>query len=349
MTPRANTLIRANFLRSACLLAGLAIAALPGLLYAGEKSESVEYETGFYYTVKKGDTLWSLSKKFSDNEWEWPEMWKDNAQIPNPHRIYPGERIRIFQKSRTEKMAVAEKPKAPVEKPKVKEPPFFYYSPIDRVGFLRKTPTPPNGSIFKVQYDKGMIGQGDLVYIRPNGQAPLTLGGRYTIYRTMAPYRDEKTKRIIGTQHYLTGMAEIKSIQAEYVTALVVKSYRDIKIGDELMPYQERSPKITLIPSPANVTGTILVAEEQEELIGTNFVAFIDKGLQDGIRPGQQYRIFDTEKITIEDGKASKSTTTKIDFATFLVLFAEPNTSTILVTQSKKNITPGDAFHSPAM
>ena len=64
---------------------------------AGDE-ESINYETGFYYTVQEGDTLWDLSQKFSDTPWQWPEIWKENSQIANPHRIYPGQRIRLYRR-----------------------------------------------------------------------------------------------------------------------------------------------------------------------------------------------------------------------------------------------------------
>jgi len=58
-----------------------------------------DFEPGFYYTVKKGDTLWDLSQKFYDSEWVWPATWAQNKDIKNPHRIYPGQRIRLYQRT----------------------------------------------------------------------------------------------------------------------------------------------------------------------------------------------------------------------------------------------------------
>ena len=65
---------------AASLIFLVILLAAPLFPAAAESKEKVSTETGFYYTVQKGDTLWDLSRKFSDTPWQWPEMWKENDQ-----------------------------------------------------------------------------------------------------------------------------------------------------------------------------------------------------------------------------------------------------------------------------
>src|SRR6059058_1527444 len=51
------------------------------------------------YTVKRGDTLWDISKVFLKSPWRWPELWGMNLEeIRNPHLIYPGQLL-VLEKS----------------------------------------------------------------------------------------------------------------------------------------------------------------------------------------------------------------------------------------------------------
>ena len=46
------------------------------------------------HIVVKGDTLWAIAKKYVDNPFLYPELAR-LSNIKNPHRIYPGNKVRI--------------------------------------------------------------------------------------------------------------------------------------------------------------------------------------------------------------------------------------------------------------
>lgn len=335
---------------------------LPSLSAAADKVDVVESETGFYYTIQKGDTLWDLSKHFSDSPWLWPELWEDNDQITNPHWIFPGERIRLYKKSGSQTViqtdpatpitVTPEQPVKPV-KPMVdkkKAGPFFIYNSIDQVGFIRKPPVPPSGTIFEVQGRKVMMSEGDKVYVRPSeNMAPGALipGSQHAVFRYLKPTDAKDAIETIGTQHLILGIVEVIKKEPDMVIAEILKSFRDIRVDDMLMPFNRRDPKIEIKPSTPGIDGQIIASEDHTKLTGELMLAFIDKGRADNIQVGQQYSIYNQKKQVVENGELSAKRLPPVDFGTLLVLHTEQTTSTVVITNAMNSINPGEHFRTP--
>ncbi|MDY6903603.1 MAG: LysM peptidoglycan-binding domain-containing protein [Thermodesulfobacteriota bacterium] len=343
-----------------------------------EPAPEDDYEPGFYYTVKKGDTLWDLSQKFYDSEWVWPAMWGQNKDIRNPHLIYPGQRIRLYQ--RTDALAhkdipepppeppppepepeVVEETPMPEETPVVEEAPepepeptfvYFLYPGIEQVGFIQKLdrhglfrkPKDPHliGNIFRVEGDKiEMISQGDTVYINPEKDFNFIVGTWYYIYKPLEVVESPSSGQYIGHKYTIAGIAEITDTRDKYVVSKIIKSYRAINVGDGIMPFQKRSPDIALNDPPPDLTGEIVGAEDRDIIFGELDIAFINKGEKDGIKAGQRYAIYfkETDKV---DGK--KVTLPAVIYGRFVVLLTRENTATVLITNSRKDIKPGAMF-----
>ena len=323
------------------------LLVMPFSSAAAENEKVIEHETGFYYTVQKGDTLWDLSRKFSDSAWLWPEMWQENSQIANPHRIYPGERIRLFRRTGSQKIADKKIGKSLEVKPSLDDLIHYKYSALDRVGFIRKEPVAPHGTIFKVQETKEMINANDIVYIRPEGDFQLVPGKRYTIYRTLTPIKDRITNKYVGIQHLLTGVVEITQVEPQYAMGMIIEAYRPIELDDMLMPYYRRIPKLIIKDSPKGLRGRIIDAEDHNRLIGDNMIAFINKGKKDGVQPGQFYNVYFQVQEDIHRKKGKKTLLLPVDFAELLVLHTENTTATVIVTSADKEFEPGATLHSP--
>jgi LysM repeat protein len=341
------------------LLIGLSLAVAWQTPAFGETSQKetkvdtqkeAKIETGFYYTVKKGDTLWGISQRFNDTPWQWPELWKENDQLPNPHWIYPGERIRLYRKSDMEKEQVA----APTVTPEVSATEEagpqvnFYYGRMDRIGFIRKPPVQELGFIFSVLNDKKLVSAGDVVYIRPPESGPVVdfaPGTRFTVFRKLKPTDDRNSDKTIGTQHYLLGLVEVTQNEPQYAIAKVIEAFRAIEPGDLLMAYKQRPQEILVTKSTPGIHGTLIGSENHNKLIGTDMVAFIDKGEADNIRVGQQYKIYTQETKKGSDGK--KLLLAPVDTGALIVLRTEKTTSTVYITATYGNIFPGQQIRTP--
>ena len=57
---------------------------------------AIAKEEPIIYTVKQGDTLWDISQRFIKDPYYWPNLWSNNPAIGNPHLIYPGQKLRIY-------------------------------------------------------------------------------------------------------------------------------------------------------------------------------------------------------------------------------------------------------------
>lgn len=318
------------------------ILAFSGLGLSSDR-QLTETQNGYYYTVQKGDTLWDLSRRFSTTPWVWPELWEENSKIiANPHLIYPGQKLRLtrLKGARPADKITSAEP-TPSAEPTL-DSIYFYFSSIDQVGFIRKNPVVADGVIFKCrETGREMISAGDIVYIKPEGRAALAKGGLMTIFRTFDPIIDQTTRELIGTQHLLCGVLEIFQTEPDYAVARVVKSYRPIRIGDKLMPYDKRSPRIGLEKSQAGIDGAIIIAEEHLDMFAQFNIAFMDRGKMHGIKPGQVYSIYYRDEHNLGTATQPKIVFTPVDYGELIVLHVEDNNATVLVTDSDKEFLAG--------
>lgn len=325
------------------MVSAIVFAMTAAAATAGIEEHISKTETGFYYTVQKGDTLWDLSEKFADSPWQWPELWHYNPSIANPHWIYPGQKIMVYKKEWMGKQKKKTPEKKPVAEP---EKSYFTYEMIDSVGFIRDPAVTHSGTLFKVSEDKALISESDRVYIKKGDGPPMETGGLYTVYRTFEREKSSYGMDSPGVQHYLTGVVAVTDDEADYVIANVVKAFRDIHEGDMVMPLVHRSPEIEIRDSVPGLSGKLLHTEERNVLIGQRKLVFIDKGETDGVEKGQQYDILHQETGQLEAGTPPIGLK-PFNVGKLIVLHTEQNTATGLITNSKRSLNPGDQIRCP--
>lgn len=317
----------------------------PATIRAADERNILQDETGTYYVVQKGDTLWDISNLFLHSPWYWPEIWSVNSRIPilNPHLIYPGQRLRLFSwKEAPEVLALpATEPPMP---PQIAALRYYHYPMISRVGFIQQSPVPSKGMIFKVRDNKEMISTGDIVYIQESSDNDLVQGDLLTIFRPSTPIHDRGQGILLGTQHLIGGFVEITEKSDDYTVGIVTQAFRDIRIGDQLMEREERNTNIPLIDGAPGLSARIITSEERTYIMGEHDIAFIDKGAQDGVKPGQEYSIFEVERLSSRNADGAEQVREIVvpsEVGRVLVLLTRPTTATCLITHSAKNLQAG--------
>ena len=315
---------------------------------SNEDTSIIELESGIYYTVKKGDTLWDISNRYFNTHWRWPQIWSENQQIMNPHRIFPGERLRLYHQ-----IWEASGPPESSDQPEsssadhlpVIESRYYVYSSIHRIGFVKEQPIEASGQITLFRGDKNvqktLLGQDDSIYVTPTGSTSLKVGDVYAVYRPPVPVKDPESKDSVGFQYYKTGLIRIVESREDYAVAKVEKAFRSIMVNDLLLPYEPISSKIKLIPGNGGMFGKIVMAEEGTEMFGDDAVAFINKGSEDGIQTGQTYAIYEEYPVG--------STLDFVDFGSLLILHTEATTATVLILRSDRSIKPPGYFRSQSI
>ncbi len=313
--------------------------------YAVQKNQdSIHDKSYFYYTIKKGDTLWTLSQKFYNSNWVWPGLWGINGKIKNPHLIYPGEKIKIFLKKTLKQPSVKYVKKLPKSSDH-KIMPTFYFPGMDSLGFIKKRALKPLGQVIKSRNNKMIMSQSDIIYIEQLQNKTLIPGKMYTVFSTEKINFKDHGKKIKGIEHLIKGDIKILENNGQYVTAKIIKSFHYISEGDLIMNYKEKNRDIKIKNSVKDMNAEIICSENKNSLISENNIAFINKGSLDRITPGQIYSIFENQspKKSKISGKTIRFAPLKI--GRLIVLHTEKTASTVLILSAQRAIRLGYWIH----
>ncbi|MCP4672687.1 MAG: LysM peptidoglycan-binding domain-containing protein [Desulfobacula sp.] len=304
-------------------------------------------DSGFFYTIKKGDTLWDLSQKFYNSQWDWPGLWEMNDDIKNPHWIYPGKKIKIFFKGKSALKPIIVK----VKKLKKTEVPVeiktsFSYAQMDHAGFIKKTKQTSLGSVIKEKENNIMMSANDIIYIKPSNASTLIPGRTYQIFTAENIQTITNDQTFTGIKHLIKAQIKILDHKTTYVTALITKGYRAVSQGDMVMEYYKRDSNLTVNENPDSIDASIICSENNNMMINDYTIAFIDIG-KALVKPGQIYSILRKNKVKdyTEWPKKKKENLIELDnldSGKLIVLHTEDIASTVMVLSSKYAIHPKD-------
>ncbi len=283
------------------------------------------------YTVVEGDTLWDISEKFLQHAWQWPELWRYNRQIHNPHLIYPGDTVYfttvngIPQLSVTRAGGFEQTDGTYGTSPCVLKKEDYQggreHFPVTADGKLmpciRVMPMQEAIRILPAEQIRVFLSSPRVVGMHDMANAPYVIdvagehiiagvGDKvyvrpslspeqksYVIYRPGKPYLRPVTNEVLG---YEAGyVAEAHLIKTGDPSTLAIESSKgDIRMGDRLMPAAAEEFTLQFFPRPPNVplTGSIISVLGGVSQIGRHNIVVVDLGSNDGIKIGHELDIF---------------------------------------------------------
>lgn len=328
-------------------MAGSATSAIP-------ETEMVETDRGpvFYYTVKKGDTLWDLSQKFYNSQWVWPGLWEMNDQIKNPHQIYPGDKIRIYLAEepaspapppvpRTAHLKTASIPMAPPEK--IPEPaPLTHGESIQNLSFIKEDATAPLGHILMAENNGDLLSNGDTVFITPVNKNTFIPGNRYHIFSTRKVTAQYDKIKFNGVKHQVKGTLTILESKNTFTRGVIDKVFRPAEPGDPIMAYFPLEKQIIPNHTPHAVDARIICAQDDNELLGEGSIAFMDAGIRNNVKPGDIYTLYSTQTRPSSSLFKKPPPLPPLKNGTLMVLHTEATAATVKILSTNTEVLIND-------
>lgn len=255
------------------------------------------------YTVVKGDTLWDISERFLKSPWLWPEVWHANPQVANPHLIYPGDVIGLIYINGEAKLTtLKEGPNNGVKKlsPKVRATPIetaIPTIPLDAIAsFLSENRIIDGNELEAAPYvlvgkEQHLItGAGDQVFARGALEGQSTVG----VYRKNEQYVDPDTNEFLGLEAKSVATASVDSISGEVITLTVQRSSEELRVGDRILPTEDRVINSTFTPSKpeGDVRGKMIAVESGVGNIGQYNVVVVNRGSREGLEEGNVLAVY---------------------------------------------------------
>jgi hypothetical protein len=260
------------------------------------------------YTVVKGDTLWDISGRFLQRPWLWPELWRVNPQIENPHLIYPGDRISLVWVDGQPQLALERgdagrtfrvSPSDERLSPGIRATPLESSIPAIRLDAIQAflvpnrvvAPAVLDAAPYVIQgeSERLVMGAGDRLYVR----GVLTDSDSFSVVRKGPLYVDPDTKEVLGQEATYVGLGRSVAQERDISTLAVSSSREEVHVGDRVLPTEERRLESTFYPRAMSreVGGQIISVFGGVTQVGQFDVVVINRGEREGLEPGIVFAI----------------------------------------------------------
>lgn len=266
------------------------------------------------YVVKKGDTLWDISSMYLDKPWLWPELWRNNVHISNPHLIYPGDELRLRYNDKGEPVldVVREKPKAQIKLSPEGRKEIKPALPVPALPWTVIQPYIENSQIMtEANYERlpHLLGNqdgavrfvsGDLVLARATRRTP----EHYNVIRKQNEIRDPYDN-LLGFQirHVADATPLDSKLDGQHLVEVQDANF-EAQRGDKLLPKKDQKIDSLQLSAATRQKGNIVSSLEQHQLLGKYDVVILDLGQRE-VKPGTVMGIY-LQGPTIYDSEEPK-------------------------------------------
>ncbi|MBN2644942.1 MAG: LysM peptidoglycan-binding domain-containing protein [Desulfuromonadaceae bacterium] len=295
------------------------------------------------YTIQKGDTLWGISERFITDPWYWPNLWANNPFIRNPHLIYPGQKVAIYD-GRIE--LLAEYPPETIEEglPEPVEE-ITFEAKGDLRTFISTSELQQCGRIVDTVDNRIMMTKDDQVFVQMS-DADAQVGKEYLIYRVGDMVKHPATGQKLGHQIIWLGTLQLAGAHEQVYSGLITRAAKEITRGAILLPMEDDNHLITLKSAASTFNGTIVAASADKIAFGQHDIFYVDFGTSQGLEAGNMLTIVRPRKaseLALQD-RNLKLPDTLLGRA--LVVKAGPDTAAALVLKSSEPIYRGDLVYT---
>ncbi len=275
------------------LVSLLAVFALPAMAS----------EQPIVYTVKKGDTLWGISKRFIKDPDYWPNLWSNNPGIGNPHLIYPGQTLHIYD-GRIEIVPVAPTAEALAE---TGETPVVAAETACSIevnvhgaprSFVLSEELPTLGTLIDTTENRFLMYEGDTIFLGMDDLAAVTPGQQLQLLEMGKEVTHPVTGELIGFQVNEMGRAEVTGKTNDVAVAVIRETTREVQRGAKVRPYQELPETVQTKPATVAAQGVILTSDAGNESLSAQDVIHVDLGSAAGLEIGNELMLYRTRTFT---------------------------------------------------
>lgn len=324
------------------------------------------------YVVVKGDTLWDISARFLRDPWKWPDVWKINPQIENPHLIYPGDAVVLSFEAGQPVLQVQRAAGPATTAPAEVAGNVVKLSPQVRISKLdQPIPTVPMDAIDQflmhaqvispdaleraahvVSIEEGRLigGTGNKIYARGVHDRST---GRFQIFRTGTVYRNPNAKKddVLGYEALHVADARVDAYGDPSVLTLV-RASRETLVGDRLIAVPaDEAHQLNFIPSAPDqvVDGTIIALFDAISRVGRYQVVVLNKGQRDGMRSGNVLAAYRAGEVVRDTTlrKAQAITLPDVRSGLVMVFRVFDKVSYALVMEAQREIHLYDTVRNP--